>query len=91
MHLWAPDYLGKRKERLARYELQIIKTTEAIIKHKQREHNSAFEEARAVWHEQKRLFSENTRALKEDHEEFRMMRHILSEEAERAPGRRSLW
>ena len=24
MHLWAPDYLSKRKELLARYEQQII-------------------------------------------------------------------
>ncbi|KAI5831231.1 hypothetical protein K523DRAFT_371543 [Schizophyllum commune Tattone D] len=80
MHLWAPDCLSKRKERLARYELQII-----------REHRSTLKDARALYNEQRRLFSESARALQEDHEEFRMMRPILSEEAERTPGRRSLW
>ncbi|KAL1759821.1 hypothetical protein FB107DRAFT_245982 [Schizophyllum commune] len=98
LHLWAPDYLSKRKERLARYEQQIIKTTEAIIKHTLREQSntyeedrSAFEEAHAVWHERKRVYSENTRALKEDMEEFRMMRPIFEEEEERATRRRSLY
>lgn len=74
------------------------KATEAIIKHTLGEHNSTleegrstFEEARAVWHERKRLFSENTRTIREDLEEFRMMRPIFEEEAERAIRRRSLY
>ena len=74
------------------------KTTEAIIKHTLREHNSTleegrstFEEARAVWHERKRLFSENTRTIREDLEEFRMMRPIFGEGEARATRRRSLY